>query len=349
MSAAKKLPVAYEDTTVDPRSPVVTLIGSDLPAAYLDDAEPSPLMESASRMWRRFTRTLKLGLVALLVGGYPTAMMLSHDVDSTTVELSNLDLWASPEIGTAVTILGRELTGPGWADDRAIWHPQARLTALPAWQDGLISALSEHTLLSAEIAGDGEGLSDKDLLAAGRLLAPEADVEAVPRLNAAAEALQRYDGRLSRGLAAAPAGIDSLQAELSLFAGWATRGENKLTSRANLVEGWPASRADVEAVYEARAHAHVAGELLAASIGREQDLVISRESAEARDAAIRAWNRAANFNPVFVSSQSGTNRFLSDHPAIMAFYMSEARTATEALQAKLTVQSETPISVAEAG
>lgn len=348
MEAAKKLPVAYEDAAPDPRKPVVTLIGSDLPAAYLDDAEPSPFMEGASRMWRRIMRTLKLAIVALLVGGYPTAMVMSHTVDSTPIELSNLDLWASPEIGTALTILGRELTGPGWADDRALWHPQARLTALPAWQDGLITALSEHTLMSAQIAGNSEGDADKDLLAAGRLLAPEVDVEAVPRLNAAAEALQRYDGRLSRGLAAAPAGVDSMLAELVLFSAWAENAKDELASRATLVEGWPASRADVEAIYSARAHAHVAGQLLAASLNREPDLIINRDSAEARDAALRAWDRAANFNPVFVSSQSGSNRFLSDHPAIMSFYMAEALSATQTLQAKLAAQAESSMSVAEA-
>ncbi len=348
MSAAQKLPVAYEEVPSEPRAPVITLIGSDLPAAYLDDAEPSPLMESASRLWRRITNSIKLAIVVLLVGGYPAAMVMSHQVDASPIVLSNMEPWASPEVGVALNILGRELTGPGWARDKPGWHPQSRLTALPAWQEGLITALSEHTLLSASIASGVDGSPDPDLIAAGRLLAPEANVEAVPRLNAAAQALQRYDGRLSRGLASAPAGIDSLQAELTLFTGWAEAAEARLRRSANSAEAWPASRADIETIYLARAHAHAANQLLTASLAREPDLIINRDAAEARDKALAAWKRAARFNPVFISSQTGTNRFLSDHPATMAFYMAEAASTTKALQDKLTVRSELPISVAAA-
>lgn len=346
MSAAHKLPVAYEEAELNPRAPVITLIGADLPSAYLDEAEPSPLMESASRLWRRIINTLKLVLVLVLVGGYPAAMLVSHKVDASPVILSNIAPWASPEAGTVLTLIGRELTGAGWANDRPNWHPQARLTALPAWQEGIVSALSDYTLLSASIATGHEGQADPDLMAAGRLLSPTRTTEAVPRLNAAAEALQRYDGRLARGLAAAPAGPDSLQAELALFASWAVEAQQRLEVSAGNIDAWPASRGDIEAIYLARAHAHAAAQLLAASLVAEPDLIASRDAAEARDKALSAWTRAAQFNPVFVSSQAGNGRILSDHPAIMAFYMAEAEAATGLLQARLAVQNEEPIAIA---
>ncbi len=349
MSAAHKLPVAYEEADLNPRAPVITLIGADLPSAYLDEAEPSPLMESASRLWRRIINTIKLVLVLVLVGGYPAAMLMSHKVDTSPVILSKIAPWASPEAGTVLNLIGRELTGAGWANDRPDWHPQARLTALPAWQEGVIGALSEYTLLSASIATDTDGQADPDLMAAGRLLSPNRTTEAVPRLNAAAEALQRYDGRLSRGLAAAPAGPDSLQAELALFASWAGEARKRLEIRANSAGAWPASRSDIEAIYLARAHAHVAAQLLAASLVSEPDLIVSRDAAEARDKALLAWTRAAQFNPVFISSQAGSGRILSDHPAIMAFYMAEAEAATGLLQARLVAQNQDPIAVAATG
>ena len=349
MSSAHKLPVAYEEAEPNPRDPVITLIGSDIPPAYLDDAEPSPLMESASRLWGRVVKTAKLSIVALLVGGYPAAIVWSHDIQDKPIALPNLAPWASPEAGTALTMIGRELTGPGWADDRPVWHPQSRLTALPAWQEGVISALSDYTLLSGQLATDADGNVDPDLTAAGRLLVPNSESEAVPRLNAAAEALQRYDGRLLRGLATAPMGQDSLQARLSLFADWGRDAQQRLQISANSAEAWPASGSDIEAIYQARAYAHVAGQLLSATLALEADLVSSSDAAEARDKAQAAWSRAARFNPIFISSQAGTGRFLSDHPATMAFYMNEAEAATRNFQAKLITQNQAPIAVAEAG
>lgn len=347
MRAAHELPVAYEEPESRQREPIITLIGSDLPPAYLDDAEPSPMMERATRFWRNLVRTIKWLVVAGLVGGYPLAMVLSHKVDDRPVILSNLTPWASPEAGTALTLIGRELTGAGWAEDRPFWHPQARLTALPAWQDGLISAMSDYAMLMSGLATDAEGNADRDLAAAGRLLTPTIETEVTPRLNAAAEALQRYDGRLSRGLASAPTGRDSFAARLGLFTTWAADGQERLRASARTAEAWPAAREDIEAIYSARAHAHVAAQLLAAAVSENPDLVASRPVAEARDRAMAAWDRAARFNPIFVTSQAGTSRFLSDHPATMAFYMLEAEEATRDLQMKVLGQGEAPIAVAE--
>jgi len=55
MSNVEKLPVkARED------GPAVTLIGTDLPESYLEEAEPSPFMHSASWWWRRCVAAIKV-------------------------------------------------------------------------------------------------------------------------------------------------------------------------------------------------------------------------------------------------------------------------------------------------
>lgn len=347
MSAAPKLPVAYEEADNDPKKPVVTLIGSEIPHAYLDDAEPSPLMEGASRLWGRIKKAFKLAIVLVLVGGYPVATVLAHKVDDSPVLTSSLAPWASTEAGTALTLIGRELTGAGWSADRPVWHPQARLTALPAWQNGIISALSDYAGLGAGLASDAEGEIDRDLSAASRLLAPTDETEATPRLNAAAEALQRYDGRLARGLAAAPMGQESLQARLTLFASWAAQSQTQLQRSANSAEAWPASRSDIETIYSARAHAHVVGQMMTAVLSTEPELIATPDASEALDKMIVAWDRVAKFNPIFISSQAGTGRILSDHPATMAFYVAEAEAATHNLQAKLRTQTAPPIAIAD--
>jgi len=348
MKAAEKLPVEYIEPSNDGGDAIVTLIGSDMSEAYLDDAEPSPLVAALGRFWSRIVKTAKLGLVVALVGGYPAMTIMSHKVDSSAIVLSSASPWYSNDIGTATSLLGRELTVAGWANDRSWWHPQAQLTALPAWQDGITGALSDFTILAAEHAAREPGVADTDLLAAARLLEPAQEAEAVPRLNAAAEALQSYEGRLSRGLAAQAKGADVFKDELKLYQNWSTQSQARLQSSANRAEGWPASREDIQALYKARAYAQVASQMMMSSLIEEPDLVVTRDAREARDRAIFAWRRAATFSPLIVSSQAGTSTFLSDHPAAMMYYLAEIDTATADFIDALEKQNAEILSVAEA-
>ena len=349
MTAAEKLPVEYIEPTNGDGEPVVTLLGADISEAYLDDAEPSPMMAALGRFWRRIVNTAKLGLVLALVGGYPAMVAMSHKVDSSAVVLSSASPWYSNDTGTAMTLLGRELTVAGWANDRSWWHPQAQLTALPAWQDGITGALSDYALLASEHASVEPGAPDSDLLAAARLLAPSPEADAIPRLNAAAEALQSYEGRLSRGLAAQPNGLGVLLDELALYNGWVTDSQARLRSSADRAEGWPASREDIQALYTTRAYAQVASQMIMSSLIQEPQLVYTPEAMEARDRAIFAWRRAAEFNPLLVSSQAGTSSFLSDHPAAMMYYLSEINVATANFIAALEAQdvNEDAVAVAD--
>ncbi|MEL6724170.1 MAG: hypothetical protein AAFP24_04075 [Pseudomonadota bacterium] len=348
MPVAEKLPVEYVDPNAQDGKPVVTLIGSDMSEAYLDDAEPSPTMEALSRMWQRLIGVLKLGLVLCLVGGYPAMIVMSHKVDSSAVVLSAADPWYSNDTGTAMTLLGRELTVAGWAADRSWWHPQARLTALPAWQDGVTGALSDYALLASEHASLEPGAPDSDLLAAARLLVPTQEAEAIPRLNAAAEALQSYEGRLARGYASNPKGLGVMLDELALYKRWASDSETRLRSSADRAEAWPASREDIEALYMTRAYAQVASQLIMSSLIQEPELVQTRNAMEARDEAIFAWRRAATFNPIMVSSQAGTGSILSDHPAAMMYYLSEIQSTTTAFMDALQAQEAEMVAVADA-
>lgn len=317
---------------------VIPISDRIIPEAYLDDAEPSPLMGTFSKVWRCVVKTSQVAAVVGLVAGYPLGVFASHIVDSSPVELALDGRWASVEVGTALVLLDRELTNTGWATDRSSWHPQARLVALPAWQEGVISSLSDYVSMTASHIEESTGQSDRDLLAASRLLEPMSDGPGEPRLNAATEALLRYDGRLARGLAATVSGQTALVKELETFQTWAIQSRDSIQSRDRTDITWPASRADIELVYLARARAHVASELLSASLSAEPQLIRTRTVAEAVESARTAWRRAAAFNPLFVSSQDGTGLVVADHPATMAQYLSEAQVATQALSLALSEQ-----------
>lgn len=347
MSAVQKLPVEYVETPERTDAPVVTLLHSDISDAYLDDAEPSPVMLYMSRLWHTAVRTLKWAIVLVLVGGYPAAMLASHEINSEPVVLSQADNWATHQSGIMLTLIGRELTGPGWAADRSAWHPQAHLSALPAWQNGVASALSDMAALIAVQAQDANGVSDADLLAASRLLATASDVKAVPRLNAASEAIQSYDSRLNRDMAVVRIDQTAFLETLTLYKSWLQNNVTRMRQTALQLDGWPASREDIGALYSARAQAHVASLFLSAAIDQNPELVVTRDASEALNTALETLRRIADFEPLFVSSQGGTNPILADHPAMMAFYLSEAETAMTAFENAIHAQPSNPVAFAE--
>lgn len=340
MAFDSRLPAAYQE-----EGPVVTVLGSDHLVTF-DYAEPSPIMLFAQRWWRRTITLMKVGVVIAAVGAYPIMTVASNRIDDSPIEVAGQN-WTVPAVGVSIVKIARELEGAGWAGDRANWHPQARLTAMPAWQSATADALSEHTNLLAELTvQDGE--VDSDLKAAARLLSGMEGEDMRPRLTAAAEALNRYDSRAGRGLAATPAKLDKLQAEAALFAGWAEADRNDLSLQVNQdVVEWPASKTDIETFYGAKARAHVAQQMLAAARNSEPRLARLPAVSSTFDRAELAWSRAAQMQPLIVSNQNGDGPFMANHLASIGFYLGEAQDASRNLSEALSkVPAETLENVA---
>ena len=127
MAFDSRLPAAYQE-----EGPVVTVLGSDHLVTF-DYAEPSPIMLFAQRWWRRTVTLLKVGTVVCAVAAYPIMTVASNRIDDSSIEVAGQN-WTLPEVGVSIVKIARELEGAGWAGDRANWHPQARLTAMPAWR-----------------------------------------------------------------------------------------------------------------------------------------------------------------------------------------------------------------------
>lgn len=301
-------------------------------AGYLElkMAEPSPIMLGASKLWRRITFSIKTFVVLSVLGAYPAMMVTSHAIDDRQVSLDQAMPWAVPEAGVAVTLIAREIRGPGWAADRAPWHPQAQLTAMPAWQSALAEALADHTAMSAALIAEA-GAPDSDLEAAARLMRIDDDLYIEPRLAAAAEALARYDGRAARGLATRIQGGGALAEELRLFAGWAESSNMTLVAQSGDAAEWPATDSDIAAFYTAKARAHAAHELLFASARAEPKLMANATlRAEVRKVQ-DLWRRAATQKPLFVYNRGQDNLLMANHLTGMAYLMDEAAAASHAL------------------
>lgn len=312
-------------------------------------------MLAVQKGWRALKRSLKIGAVVVLVGAYPAAIVLSSHINDKPVGIPAEQGWAVSGIGVAIHKIARELEGAGWAADRPVWHPQARLNALPAWQAGTTDALSEHVRLIAELA-PYEGAPDSDLAAASRLLAEVPEEPMRPRLTAAAEALNRFDTRASRGLAMRPMPEEIMPEELALFAHWAAEDRAALSDRINALQtgGWPASKEDIAAFYRAKARAHIAHEMFAAN--RAKALTLNDTGVlVAADRVEAAWSRAARMKPVFVANQSGSAVLAPNHLASMAYFLFEAEAASRHLATLMQpapaaeASEESPAAPAEGG
>jgi len=269
----------------------------------LEYAEPSPTMEFLSRVWRRIVFLFKAALVMVIIGAYPAMTIAAHKIDDTPIEFANGYEWSVGEIGGTVTLVARILEGPGWAGDSPEWHPRARLTAMPAWQEGIASAASDYTRLIAVQSGD------EDVVAAARLLAPEAG-NMKDRLTAAAEILARYDSNVENGHAVSAVGEKALVEKLRLTAGWAQDSRTSLASATRNIDTWPASYDDIRLFYTAKARAHVAHELLGAALSQEASAVNERALQDTKAEALALWRRAAEQKPLFVTNRSGNDAIL---------------------------------------
>lgn len=274
----------------------------------------------------------KAALVALFILAYPIMTVMNHQLDDSPIIFDDKRYWAVPDIGVTSILIARELDGPGWVSDRHPWHPQARLTALPAWQKSLLTCLADHGRL---VISELDTLRDQDLIAAVRLLEPSGEQNMTDRLIAASEALARYDDRVAGGVATSPSGLIALIARLDLSSAWADQKYTRLVDVASPGDGWVASQEAIEAVYAGKAAAHVAHEILAGTARNEQALLARHQAEQAMQDALVKWRRAAKISPLLVSNQSGDAMSGLSHPAIMAFHLSEARKANQVLIAQL--------------
>jgi len=268
---------------------------------------------------------LKACLVLAAILAYPATVVMSHQINDEPVDLEVGRYWSMQDIGVSTILLGRELDGAGWAADRHPWHPQAQLTALPAWQEGLRASIAEHARLTLSTLS---GQRDQDLVAAERLLLNEDGLDATPRLQAAREAFTRYDDRVGAGVAGSPQGLNFLERELTLTLGWAAQSSAQLADISTPGDGWLASREAVAAVYFGKARAHAAHEFLNAIRNREANALEGHPAASQVDLALKKWRSAAQLNPLFVSNQGSDGVIGANHPAILAFRLNEAHAAT---------------------
>jgi hypothetical protein len=286
-----------------------------------NDAEEAPRKSIFSRLRFWFNALI----VATILAAYPVMVVFSSDVGDRNVSgMVDRTGWAAPWAGGAATLMEKHFGELGWASDAPSWSPMARLTAKPAYQSAMASAIGEFMVLANAHAAALEK-DDPDLAAAARLVSGSANGV---QLRAARDALTNFDRRLRRRGTAFAFTTPQIGEQIALIDSWAVKSQADIAKTAAVLGGSPIDESATIAVYRAKGMAIAAFVFLDAMQWPD-----SAAAAAARTAALDAWKEAAEFHPLIVLNGSPDGSVLGNHAASMGFLIAQAQKATQAYMA----------------
>ncbi|MAT34094.1 MAG: hypothetical protein CMK06_02940 [Ponticaulis sp.] len=270
--------------------------------------------------------TLGVAIAALLLA-YPVSIAVSHRLPSGIPSDLPEGVWADTRIGAAIELLETEMDDRGWASARHSWHPQARLTAMPAFQSGLTDVVSEFARRRAELANASR--PDRDLMLASGLLAQAISEEAESRIRAAIEAMRRFDGLKARAVLSDLSRDDLFAQEISLYSDLLNSSAEDLARMSRTGSRAPVSPARTEIYFRVLGRIYAIGALLKAS---EAISITEPGYRSAFAAAQTALSQALKPRPLIVSNPApGTFSLGGDDVVVLAFLVGQTHTQLEAL------------------
>ena len=284
---------------------------------YADETE-----HSNGQIWLK--RRLLLAMMLLLIAGvYPLMIVLSSRIPNTLPAEVPVNVWADPKIGASVELLEHELDVSGWAASQPNWHPQSRLTAMPAFQQGMADVIASFAAKRSELLS-GPSV-DSDLEHAQSLLARLDTQNAEDKLHAAIEALRRFDGRKARDLLEDRSADELLSGDLRLFSQIATDSALDLRQIASEKSRGFFNRDVVASYYRTKGKLYMIGLLMRATRSGE---MVSPELNEALNTVNAALSRAVKPSPLTVSNpQPGSFSLGGNDVITLAFLAEEAAAA----------------------
>jgi hypothetical protein len=246
---------------------------------------------------------------------------------------------ASKSVAVAVQLIDREINQHEWTANDPFFRPGAWLERMPAFQKGIISAVSRFAIEMGDQIGRTRGSSqiDADLdKAAGMLKYPpdvwvyNFSVSIFPTASSerqylgAMKALQRYNTRLARGEAVFERRADNLQATLDRIAldlGAASAGLANSVTDPSLLD----TNADV-LFYDVKGRMYAYYLLLEGLKLDYHDIIVEKQLSQAWDEMEKSLAEGANLNVFFVLNNKPDSQLLPNHLSAMGFYLLRSRT-----------------------
>ena len=297
-----------------------------------------------ARVPLRFLRWAVGTLVLLLILYYPVGMLWWHTINddlSFDVSADNLQPGQSRAVAVAAGLIDREVNKSGWVANNPFFTPSAMLDNMPAYQQGIISALARFSFELADQIGRTRGSSeiDADLKNASGLLqysgtvwvwdpsvslAPTATSE--EQYEKARKALENYNRRLADGKAVFERRGDNLLATMERIA-------LDLGSSSAVLERHVADHSsdflDFQAddlFYNVKGQTYAYYVVLRALGGDFENVLRERELAGVYAQMLNSLHEAAALDPWVVTNGAPDGLFPNSHLAAQGFYLLRART-----------------------
>ncbi len=301
--------------------------------------------ETGTRSGRRLGRRIlaaPLIVLFLILLYYGIGMILVHEIDDDPDFAQRVEVPAggSAAVALAAALIDREVNRNRWVGNDPIFLPGALLDNMPAYQSGIIYALSRFAIeLTDELArvrGSSQIDPDADA-AAGRLKYP-GDVwifewsstpvqpSSESQYRKAMEALRRYNERLGAGEAVFDRRADNLLATLDRIASDLGSASALLAERIALgSRSWIDFEADdVFYATKGRLYAYY---LLLQGLGRDfAEVIKERNLGKVWDQMLATLRDASMLMPWVVTNGDMDGQFLPNHLAAQGFLLLRGRT-----------------------
>lgn len=283
-------------------------------------------------------------LIGLLILYYPIGMLWWHKINDDLgfdVTAQSLQPGQSRAVAVAAVLIDREVNKTGWVANNPFFTPSALLDNMPAYQQGIISALARFGFELADQIGRTRGSSeiDPDLKNASGLLqysgtvwvwdpsvslAPTATSE--EQYEKARKALENYNRRLADGQAVFERRGDNLLATMDRIA-------SDLGSSSAVLERQVAEHSsdfvDFQAddlFYNVRGQTYAYYVVLRALGGDFENVLRERELGGVYGQMLSSLREAAALDPWMVTNGAPDGIFPNSHLTAQGFYLLRART-----------------------
>ncbi len=292
----------------------------------------------------RFLRWAAGTLVLLLILYYPIGMLWWHTINddlSFDVSAESLQSGQSRAVAVAERLIDREVNKTGWVANNPFFTPSAMLDNMPAYQQGIVSALARFSFELADQIGRTRGSSeiDADLKNASGLLqysgtvwvwdpsvslAPTATSE--EQYEKARKALESYNRRLADGKAVFERRGDNLLATMERIA-------LDLGSSSAVLERQVAEHSsdflDFQAddlFYNVKGQTYAYYVVLRALGGDFENVLRERELSGVYGQMLSSLREAAALDPWVVTNGAPDGLFPNSQLTAQGFYLLRART-----------------------
>jgi len=292
------------------------------------------------RVLRRVTGILALMLILY----YPVGMLWWHTINddlSFDVSADSLQSGQSRAVAVAAGLIDREVNKSGWVANNPFFTPSAMLDNMPAYQQGIISALARFSFELADQIGRTRGSSeiDADLKNASGLLqysgtvwvwdpsvslAPTATSE--EQYEKARKALENYNRRLANDQAVFERRGDNLLATMERIA--LDLGSSSAVLERHVAEH-SSDFLDFQAddlFYNVRGQTYAYYIVLRALGGDFENVLRERELGAVYGQMLNSLREAAALDPWVVTNGAPDGLFPNSHLTAQGFYLLRART-----------------------